>query len=81
MSQDLIKDNYIDLRGVSCPLNFIRCKLAIEKLSFNEIIYISIDKGEPEEMVVPGLLNEGHKVDIVNADSASIKLKIICQSE
>ena len=28
-------DNYLNLRGVPCPVNYVRCKLALEKVSLN----------------------------------------------
>tara|TARA_Y100001968_G_C18819082_1_gene463740 strand:- start:71 stop:304 length:234 start_codon:yes stop_codon:yes gene_type:complete len=77
----MIKDNYIDLRGVSCPLNFVRCRLFLEKLDFDDLLYVHIDKGEPEDLLIPGLKQEGHEVSIVKSDITWIKLKIVCQSE
>ena len=58
--------NHIDLRGTPCPLNYIRCNLAIEQLQKNQFLKVDIDRGEPEETVISGLLKEGHKVDVVN---------------
>ena len=40
----------LDLRGTPCPLNFIRTKLALEKLSAGEWLQVDLD-AEPEEMV------------------------------
>ena len=46
---------YLDLRSVPCPLNIVKIKLAIEKLSKNEQLIVELDKGEPEEMVIKNL--------------------------
>ena len=82
MSVDYIKSgSSIDLKGVRCPLNFIRCKLALERLNNNDLLYIYLDKGEPEDMVILGLQNEGHIVKVISKDPESVKLKIICKSE
>ena len=67
----------IDLRGTPCPLNFVRCRLAIEKLSPNDSLQVLIDRGEPEEMVISGLRNEGHHVKITYKDSNWIRLVVI----
>ena len=69
---------FIDLRGTPCPLNYVRCRLAIEELSLSDQLEVLIDKGEPEEMVVSGLQNEGHYVEIAHKDTSWIKLKVVC---
>ena len=46
---------HMDLRSVPCPLNVVKIKLALEKLSKNEQLIVELDKGEPEEMVLKNL--------------------------
>ena len=41
---------HLDLKSVPCPLNVVKIKLALEKLSKNEHLIVELDKGEPEEM-------------------------------
>ncbi len=67
---------HLDLRGVPCPVNFIKCRLAMEKLSSNDSLEIDLDRGEPELMVIPGLREEGYDVQIVDEDSRWIKLMV-----
>ena len=50
---------YLDLRSVPCPLNVVKIKLALEKLSKNEQLIVELDKGEPEEMVLKNLNEMG----------------------
>ena len=50
---------HLDLKSVPCPLNLVKIKLALEKLSANEQLIIEIDKGEPEEMVLKNLKEMG----------------------
>jgi len=50
---------YLDLKSVPCPLNVVKIKLALEKLSKNEKLIIELDKGEPEEMVLKNLKEMG----------------------
>tara|TARA_Y100001968_G_C19277069_1_gene677285 strand:+ start:746 stop:973 length:228 start_codon:yes stop_codon:yes gene_type:complete len=69
--------NHLDLRGVPCPVNFIRSRLALENLINNESLLIYLDRGEPEEMVIPGLLKEGYLVDVVSKDSNWVTLNVI----
>jgi TusA-related sulfurtransferase len=55
----------LDLRGTPCPLNFIRARLALEKLPPGACLQIDLDGGEPEQMVGEGLRSEGHRVEVV----------------
>ena len=46
---------HLNLKSVPCPLNIVKIKLALEKLSKNEQLIVELDKGEPEEMVLKNL--------------------------
>ena len=67
---------HLDLRGTPCPINFVRCRLAIEKLYPNQTLEVDLDKGEPEEMVTIGLKKEGHKIKIIVEETNWIRLLI-----
>ena len=43
---------YLDLKSVPCPLNVVKIKLALEKLSKNEQLIVELDKGEPEDCLL-----------------------------
>ena len=68
----------IDLRGTPCPVNFVRCCLALEQLDPNEVIEFDLDKGQPEEMVIPGILKAGHAVQQILEESEWIRISVIC---
>ena len=51
---DAKPDHYLDLRGTPCPTNFIRCRLALEAMGPGQHFQVDLDRGEPEEMVIPG---------------------------
>ena len=74
--QNNLNQKYLDLRGTPCPLNFVKCKLAIDSLESNQRLMIDIDKGEPEEMVISSLMQEGYKVSIINDQLQSITILI-----
>jgi len=46
---------HLDLKSVPCPLNVVKIKLSLEKLSKNEQLFVKLDNGEPEEMVLNNL--------------------------
>ena len=52
----------LDLRGTPCPLNFIRTRLALEKLPAGDTLQVDLDRGEPEAMVSSGIRGDGHAV-------------------
>ena len=78
MTSEHSSNSLIDLRGTPCPVNFVRCRLAIEELSPKDCLQVYLDKGEPEEMVISGLQREGHHVEIIQKHSSWVKLNIIC---
>ena len=52
----------IDLRGVSCPTNFVKAKLALEDMEDGETAQILLDDGEPVKNVPRSLKADGHKL-------------------
>ena len=68
---------YLDLKSVPCPLNVVKIKLAIEKLSENEQLIVELDKGEPEEMVLKNLKQMGRLYKQINEHENFLKIKIL----
>ena len=76
MDKNILTDNYLDLRGFACPVNFVKCCLALEKLSLNDVLKVDLDIGEAETTVIEGLKEKGYKVNILKKDTQTISLKI-----
>ena len=70
----------LDLKSVPCPLNVVKIKLALEKLSKNEQLIVELDKGEPEEMVLSNLKEMGCLFKQINENEKFIKVKIFNES-
>jgi len=68
---------YLDLKSVPCPLNVVKMKLALEKLSKNEQLIVELDKGEPEEMVLNSLKEMGCLFTQIKESGKFIKIKIL----
>ena len=68
---------YLDLKSVPCPLNVVKIKLALEKLSKNEHLIVELDKGEPEEMVLKNLKDMGCLIKQIKENAKSIQIKIL----
>ena len=68
---------HLDLKSVPCPLNVVKIKLALEKLSKNEQLIVELDKGEPEEMVLKNLKEMGCLYEQINEYEKCLKIKIL----
>jgi len=68
---------YLDLKSVPCPLNVVKIKLALEKLSKNENLIVELDKGEPEEMVLNNLKDMGFLFFQIEEHERFLKIKIL----
>ena len=70
----------LDLESIPCPLNVVKCKLALEKLSLHEILIVHLDKGEPEIMVKRALKETKYFFETIEENQETIKLKIFHES-
>ncbi|OHB36184.1 MAG: preprotein translocase subunit TatB [Planctomycetes bacterium GWA2_40_7] len=55
-------DEKIDLRGVLCPINFVKTKLKLEMMKSGQVLEVTLDDGEPMRNVPRSIKEEGHKV-------------------
>ena len=76
MDKNTLTDYYLDLRGLVCPVNFVKCCLALESLPLNQVLKVDLDLGESETTVVDGLKEKGYQVNISKKDSKMISLII-----
>ncbi len=51
-----------DLRGVACPMNYVKTKLKLEMMDDGEQLEVWLDAGDPIRNVPASLRNDGHKV-------------------
>lgn len=51
-----------DLRGVACPMNYVKTKLKLEMMDAGEKLEVWLDAGEPIKNVPMSLKNDGHLV-------------------
>ena len=52
----------LDLRGVLCPINFVKTKLKLETMSPGEVLEVIVDHEPAVENVPKSMQNEGQKV-------------------
>lgn len=51
-----------DLRGVMCPMNYVKTKLKLEMMDHGQQLEVWLDAGDPIKNVPMSLRNDGHKV-------------------
>jgi TusA-related sulfurtransferase len=54
----------LDLHGIACPLNWVKAKLALERLAEGEQLVVRLDPGEPVESVSVSAREAGHDVSV-----------------
>ena len=79
MEKNIFVDHYLDLCGLACPVNFVKCCLVLENLSSNQVLKVDLDIGEAETSVIDGLKEKGYQVKILNKNSKKVSLIIACE--
>ncbi|HET9050860.1 MAG TPA: sulfurtransferase TusA family protein [Candidatus Dormibacteraeota bacterium] len=52
----------LDLRGVACPLNYVKTRVALDRLAPGEALEVWLDLGEPTENVPRSCDEDGYTV-------------------
>lgn len=55
-------DFSLDLRGVACPINFVKTRLFLDKIASGQSLEVWLDDGEPIESVTSSITAEGHRI-------------------
>lgn len=55
-------DVFMDLRGVACPMNYVRAKLRMEEMEPDQTIMLYLDEGAPIQNVPVSLKNDGQEI-------------------
>ncbi|HSG06109.1 MAG TPA: sulfurtransferase TusA family protein, partial [Nitrospiria bacterium] len=55
-------DVHFDLKGVACPINYVKTKLRMEEMAVGERIEVILDDGEPITNVPRSLKGDGQKI-------------------
>jgi tRNA 2-thiouridine synthesizing protein A len=59
-----VSEAALDLTGVTCPLNWVRTRLALERLGPGERLTVRLDPGEAMESVPRSAREDGHEVEV-----------------
>ncbi len=69
-------DAKLDLRGVMCPINFVKTKLKLEAMDAGQVLEVTLDSGEPIQNVPKSIKEEGHTIVEVKKEDGYFRLKI-----
>ena len=66
----------LDLRGVGCPLNYVKTRVALDKLDAGQWIEVWLDHGEPEENVPRSCEEDGLPVRMLDDGDGYVRLLV-----
>ncbi|MHB8509054.1 MAG: sulfurtransferase TusA family protein [Candidatus Dormibacteria bacterium] len=66
----------LDLRGTRCPLNYVKTRLALDRLAPGGELEVWLDHGEPELQVPRSLQHDGHAVEVLPGVGAWVRLRV-----
>ena len=69
--------NLLDLRGVTCPINFVKTKLKLQQLPPDTLLTVWLDPGDPIEQVPNSLLMEGYVIQTIEPQQEFFSLKVL----
>ena len=55
-------DAFMDLRGVKCPINYVKSKIKLEMMDIGETMLLLLDDGEPIQNVPVSHTNDGQEI-------------------
>lgn len=69
-------DYFLDLRGIECPLNFVKAKIQLDVMQEGQILEVLLDPGEAIESVPPSVTEEGHEILLITEYNDYFRLLI-----
>ncbi len=71
-----MSEESLDLRGVVCPMNFVKTKLKLESMEDGEVLEVVLDSGEPIQNVPKSLKDEGYKIVGVTKEEDHFRIRV-----
>ncbi len=76
---ELIINKKLDLKGVSCPMNFVKTKVALEELEKDDLLEVILEEGDAILNVPRSVKDEGHQ--IVKVENMGTSFKVIIKKK
>ncbi len=78
---DLTPKQTLDLRTTKCPLNFVKAKLALEKLAVGDVLAITILTDSQSSLNIPqSIRQEGHTILAIETLDGNLQRILIQKS-
>ncbi len=74
---DYSADYAIDITGETCPMTFVRTRLALDRLRSGQILAVRLRGEEPEQSVPRASAAQGHAVLSQRKDEAGVTLLLL----
>ena len=62
MGKDISSDKSLDVRGVACPMTWVKTKLMLEAMNPGEVLDVTLDSEDAIRDISKNAKSEGHKV-------------------
>ena len=62
MTTTITADVFQDLKGVGCPMNLVKTKVAFSKMESGQVLGLILDNGPPINNVPRSVIREGHEI-------------------
>lgn len=69
----------LDLSGVSCPMNFVKTKVALEELEKDDLLEVILDEGDAILNVPRSVKENGHQ--IVKVENLETIFKVLIKKK
>ena len=73
---EVTANEVVDLRGVACPLNFVKAKLALERVDIGAEVEYLLDLGEAQKNVPASFKQQGQDVLVIDQVEDHISLRV-----
>jgi sulfite reductase (ferredoxin) len=67
----------VDLRGVKCPMNFVKVKIELSKIKSGQKVGFYLDDGDPINNVPQSVKKEGNKIISTDANYNGYNLLVV----
>lgn len=69
-------DESVDLRGTTCPMNWVKTRLQLEEMEPGQLLELVMDDGDPVLNITKNLRSEGHKVIAATPEDPAFRLVV-----
>ena len=67
----------LDLRGVSCPLNYVKTRVALDRVGPGAVVEVLVDAGEPADNVPRSCEEDGFPVLSITAEGDAVRVRVL----